>query len=73
VNCIFEKDITVSQNMIVNEIIELNTNENSNYAFLCNLISGNISCSSISIESQAIKEEQSNYFLKVKSEGVSVV
>jgi SAM-dependent methyltransferase len=73
VNCIFEKDITVSQNMIVNEIIELNTNENSNYAFLCNLISGNISCSSISIESWAIKEEQSNFFVKVKSEGVSIV
>lgn len=73
VECIYEKEITVFGNIIVNEIVEFNANENTNYAFLCNLVSGNISCSSISIESSEIKQELNNSFVKVESEGVTVI
>ncbi len=70
VECIYEKDISVSRNINVNEIIELDTNEDFNYAFLCNLISGNIYCSSISIESSSIIDDANNSLVKIYSEGV---
>lgn len=52
--CIYEKDITVNCNILITEIIELETDDDTNYGFLCKLISGNVICSSISIESYAI-------------------
>lgn len=70
VECIYEKDIAVSSNMNVHEVIELDTNEDFNYAFLCNLISGNIYCSSISIESSSIIDDPINSLVKIYSEGV---
>jgi hypothetical protein len=73
VGCVYEKEILVANNMTVNEVIELNTDENFNYAFLCNLISGNISCSSISIESFSVIEKPSNSLVKIESEGVDVL
>ena len=73
VECIYEKDVLVNPNMSVSEVIELETDENFNYAFLCNLISGNISCSSISIESSAINYNSNNSLVKVDSEGVRIL
>ena len=73
VGCVYEKEILVANNKTVNEVIELNTDENFNYAFLCNLISGNISCSSISIESFSVIEKPSNSLVKIESEGVDVL
>ena len=73
VKSIYEKDITVTNNQLVNEVIELNTNENFNYAFLCKLISGNISCSSISIESSAINKDLHNSQVKIESERIGIL
>ena len=73
VNCLYEKEIIVDKNMNVNELIELDTNENSNYAFLCKLISGNISCSSISIESQSTNNTKENSVASMELKGVAVL
>jgi hypothetical protein len=70
--CVYEKEITVSDEMEINEFVDLRTDENSNYAFLCNLVSGNISCSSISIESLGIKEKGKNSIIKEQPEAVGV-
>ena len=56
-NCIYEKDITISYNSEIEERIDFITDESFNYAILCNLISGTISFSSVSIESYYVKEE----------------
>jgi len=71
VECVYEKDIVVEHNMNVNEVIELDTNENFNYAFLCKLISGNISCSSISIDSHSINKNSKNSIASLEFEGVT--
>jgi len=71
VECVYEKDIVVDKNMNVNEQIELETNENSNYAFLCKLISGNISCSSISIESHSTNNTKENSVASMELKGIT--
>lgn len=71
VHCIYEKDIIVDRNMSVDEVIELDTNENFNYAFLGKLISGNISCSSISIESKSINNSNKNSVASMELKGVT--
>lgn len=71
--CIYEKEIKVSSNMIINEVLEFRSDEDFNYAFLCKLKSGNISCDSISIESKCISEEVADSNLTEKLEGVSVL
>lgn len=71
--CVYEKDIEVSGNMNVVETVEIRTDENCNYAILCNLKSGNISCGSISIESWNIQEEASESKLNSKLEGVHIL
>jgi len=71
--CVFEKEIEVSSNMNINEVIELRTDEDFNYAFLCNLKSGNISVSSISIESRYVNEEDSDSTVISELEGVSIL
>lgn len=50
-HCIYKKNITVNQNMIIDELIEFYPMEKANYSFLCKLISGNVACSLITIES----------------------
>ena len=69
--CIYEKNITADQNMLLDETIELNTMESSNYAFLCKLVSGNISCSSILIESYSVNDTNKNSIKALKLEGVA--
>lgn len=69
VNCIYEKEISVSKKHRVNEVIRLDADENFNYAFLCNIISGNISCSSISIEICSVHEDQFNSIITAEFEG----
>jgi len=71
VKCIYEKDIIVTNNLIVNEVIELSTDENFNYAFLCNLVSGNISCSSITIESYSMSGDKINSVSSTELQGVA--
>ena len=71
--CVYEKEIEVSSNMNINEIIELRTDEDFNYAFVCNLKSGNISVSSISIESSSINEEEKDFVIDREMEGVSIL
>jgi len=71
--CVYEKEIEVSGNMNVNEVVEFETDEDFNYAFLCNLKSGNISCGSIFIESAYIEEERIDSFIKIEAKGASVL
>jgi SAM-dependent methyltransferase len=71
--CVYEKEITISDDMEINEVVDLRTEENFNYAFLCNLISENISCGSISIESLSIKEEGKDSIIKEQPEAVGVI
>jgi SAM-dependent methyltransferase len=71
VHCLYEKDIIVDRNMSVEEVIELDTDENFNYAFLGKLISGNISCSSISIESKSINNSNKNSVASMELQGVT--
>lgn len=73
VNSIYEKEITVTNNTIVKEIIELNVDEDFNYAILCNLISGNVSCSSISIESIKLNADEESSFARIDSERAQVL
>jgi len=72
-NCVYEKEIEVSANISVNESIEFKTDENCNYAILCNLKSGNISCGSITIESWNIQEEVSELLVNTENEGVHIL
>ena len=71
VHCLYEKDIIVDRNMSVDEVIELDTDENFNYAFLGKLISGNISCSSISIESKSINNSNKHSVASMELRGVT--
>ena len=71
VKCIYEKDITLTNNQLVNEVIEMNTDDNFNYAFLCNLVSGNISCSSITIESYSMNGDIINSVSATELQGVA--
>ena len=71
VYCLFEKNIIVDRDMSVDEVIELDTDENFNYAFLGKLISGNISCSSISIQSKSTNNSNENSVASRELKGVT--
>lgn len=70
-SCIYEKNIIVNENMIIDELIEFYPIEKSNYSFLCKLISGNISCSSISIESSSVNYQNKYSISSMELEGVT--
>lgn len=70
VKCVYEKKINVYKNMLLEEKIELYTEEDSNYAVLCKMISGNISCRSISIESCGLKNAEESSIVVSDLEGV---
>jgi SAM-dependent methyltransferase len=71
VECVFEKNITLIQNQEVDEIIKINTNEEYNFAFLCKLVSGNVSCSSISIESSSVNYHNKYPIPSMELDGVT--
>ena len=74
VECVFEKNITLKKNMLVGEIIKLVTKENYSYAFLCKMISGNVSCRSITIESNLTSNDiNKNSVAVMELEGVTEV
>jgi len=50
IRCIYERNINVFNTHIIKEKILLETDEDSQYAVLCKIISGNVSCKSISIK-----------------------
>jgi len=71
--CVYEKEIEVLSNMNINEVLEFNSNEDFNYAFLCNLKSGNVSVSAISIESNNINKAETDSIIDRALEGVSIL
>lgn len=71
--CIYEKEIEVSSNMNINEVLEFQVDEDFHYAILCKLKSGNISCGSISIESWNINEEVGESKINSELEGVQIL
>jgi SAM-dependent methyltransferase len=71
VKCIFEKNIKVKENMLVSEAFTLNTDEELNFTFLCKLISGDVSCSSISIECSPAKYITPKSIFSFDMQGVS--